>query len=130
MTAEPSIQTHKLKPNDLFLIFASDGLWEQLTDEAAVEIVFKNPRAGIAKRLVRAALNEAARKREMRYDDIKRIEKGVRRHFHDDITVIVIYLDQHRQGGQSRFNERTCDCTSAPVDIFSLNSDESEDPLR
>lgn len=28
----------------MFLIFASDGLWEQLTDEAAVEIVVKNPR--------------------------------------------------------------------------------------
>lgn len=45
MTAEPSILTRELKPQDLFLIFASDGLWEQLTDEAAVEIVFKNPRA-------------------------------------------------------------------------------------
>jgi hypothetical protein len=44
---------------------------------------------GIAKRLVRTALHEAARKREMRYEDIQRIEKGVRRHFHDDITVIV-----------------------------------------
>ncbi|XP_008792656.1 probable protein phosphatase 2C 78 [Phoenix dactylifera] len=130
ITAEPSIQTHKLKPNDLFLIFASDGLWEQLSDEAAVEIVFKSPRAGIAKRLVRAALNEAARKREMSYEDIKRIEKGVRRHFHDDITVIVIYLDQHRQGGQYRFNRSTYNCTSAPIDVYSLNSDESEDPLR
>ena len=45
MTAEPSIITRKLKPQDMFLIFASDGLWEQLTDDAAVEIVFKNPRA-------------------------------------------------------------------------------------
>lgn len=45
MTAEPSILIRKLRPQDLFLIFASDGLWEQLTDEAAVEIVFKNPRA-------------------------------------------------------------------------------------
>lgn len=45
MTAEPSIRSRKLKPQDLFLIFASDGLWEQLSDEAAVEIVFKNPRA-------------------------------------------------------------------------------------
>ena len=45
MTAEPSILTRELKPQDLFLIFASDGLWEQLTDEAAVEIVSKNPRA-------------------------------------------------------------------------------------
>lgn len=45
MTAEPSIVIRKLMPQDSFLIFASDGLWEQLTDQAAVEIVFKNPRA-------------------------------------------------------------------------------------
>ncbi|XP_042494839.1 probable protein phosphatase 2C 63 [Macadamia integrifolia] len=127
VTAEPSIQIRKLKPHDLFLIFASDGLWEQLSDEAAVEIVFKNPRAGIAKRLVRAALQEAARKREMRYDDIKKIEKGIRRHFHDDITVIVIYLD-HIQGSSSgRFKYNAVDCTSAPVDIFSHNTDEAEE---
>ncbi|XP_043709837.1 probable protein phosphatase 2C 63 [Telopea speciosissima] len=127
MTAEPSIQIRKLKPHDLFLIFASDGLWEHLSDEAAVEIVFNNPRAGIAKRLVSAALQEAARKREMRYDDIMRIEKGVRRHFHDDITVIVIYID-HIQGSSSgRFKNSTVDCTSAPVDIFSLNTDDAEE---
>ena len=45
LTAEPSIICKKIQPQDLFLIFASDGLWEHLTDEAAVEIVFKNPRA-------------------------------------------------------------------------------------
>lgn len=45
MTAEPSIKEHQLRQQDLFLIFASDGLWEQLTDKAAVDIVFKNPRA-------------------------------------------------------------------------------------
>ncbi|KAL6013184.1 hypothetical protein ACLOJK_003676 [Asimina triloba] len=130
MTAVPSIKVRKLKPQDLFLIFASDGLWEQLSDQAAVEIVFKNPRAGIAKRLVRAALNEAAKKREMRYDDIKRIEKGIRRHFHDDITVIVIYLDHHN--GTSRFKGNdNVDCTRAPVDIFSYNADEPEEvPLN
>ncbi|XP_074585967.1 putative protein phosphatase 2C 78 [Curcuma longa] len=129
ISAEPSIRIHKLKPHDLFLIFASDGLWEQLSDEAAAEIVFKNPRTGIAKRLAKAALSEAARKREMRYDDIRRIEKGIRRHFHDDITVIVIYLDQHRQVGHSKFNGSTNDCTRVPADIFSFNSDESEEPL-
>ncbi|KAA8531603.1 hypothetical protein F0562_006312 [Nyssa sinensis] len=125
MSAEPSILIRKLRPQDLFLIFASDGLWEQLSDEAAVELVLKNPRVGIAKRLVRAAIQEAARKRELRYDDIKRIEKGVRRHFHDDITVIVIYLD-HQQGTPNVRSRDHCmvDCTSAPVDIFSFNADE------
>jgi serine/threonine protein phosphatase PrpC len=45
MTAEPSIIIRELESDDLFLIFASDGLWEQLSDEAAVDIVFKYPRA-------------------------------------------------------------------------------------
>lgn len=48
---------------------------------------------GIAKRLVKAALCEAAKKREMRYTDLKMIDPGVRRHFHDDITVIVVFID-------------------------------------
>ncbi|XP_022988820.1 probable protein phosphatase 2C 63 [Cucurbita maxima] len=122
MTAEPSILTRELKPQDLFLIFASDGLWEQLTDEAAVEIVFKNPRAGIAKRLVNAALHEAARKREMRYAEIKKLEKGIRRHFHDDITVIVVYLDHNKGSRTSRAKNVVTGYTNAPVDIFSLNS--------
>lgn len=93
LTAEPSICTRVLQPNDKFLIFASDGLWEHLTNQQAVEIVHNNPRAGIARRLLTTALNEAARKREMRYDDLKKVGKGVRRFFHDDITVVVIYLD-------------------------------------
>lgn len=71
---------------------------------------------GIAKRLVGAALQEAAKKREMRYKDIQKIEKGVRRHFHDDITVVVIYLDQHK-----RSSHPTVDSVSAPMDIFSAN---------
>jgi pyruvate dehydrogenase phosphatase len=48
---------------------------------------------GIARRLVKAALKEAARKREMRYNDITKLEKGVRRFFHDDITVVVVFID-------------------------------------
>lgn len=188
MSAEPSILSRKLKPEDLFVIFASDGLWEQLSDEAAVEIVLKNPRVvslrnsywclfnsfssimmfgiqmgvhtscllihlllhildfhcyqkialivmllssilfqGIAKRLVRAAIEEAARKREMRYDDIRRIEKGIRRHFHDDITVIVIYLDQQQVSPNGKPTDHSIvDCTNTPVDIYSFNSDEGE----
>ncbi|KDP32039.1 hypothetical protein JCGZ_12500 [Jatropha curcas] len=125
VTAEPSILVRPLRPQDLFLIFASDGLWEQLTDETAVDIVLKSPRAGVARRLVRAALQEAARKREMRYDDIRKVEKGVRRHFHDDITVIVIYLDHPIGSSNCRFKDQNAvDCTRTPVDIFSLDADE------
>ncbi|XP_071701544.1 probable protein phosphatase 2C 42 [Rutidosis leptorrhynchoides] len=93
LSASPSILSHSLQPNDSFLIFASDGLWEHLTNEEAVDIVHNSPRAGIAKRLVKAALHEAAKKREMRYSDLCKIDKRVRRHFHDDISVIVLFLN-------------------------------------
>ncbi|KAF3433815.1 hypothetical protein FNV43_RR24918 [Rhamnella rubrinervis] len=95
LKAEPTILVQKLYPEDQFLIFASDGLWEQLSNQEAVDIVQSCPRNGIAKKLVKAALREAAKKREMRYSDLKKIDRGVRRHFHDDITVIVLFLDSH-----------------------------------
>lgn len=95
LSAEPSISVLELQPNDQFLIFASDGLWEHLKNEEAVDIVQNHPRNGSARRLVKAALQEAAKKREMRYSDLKKIDRGVRRHFHDDITVIVVFLDSN-----------------------------------
>lgn len=95
LSSEPSITVHQLQPHDQFLIFASDGLWEHLTNQDAVDIVQNHPRSGIARRLVKAALQEAAKKREMRYADLKKIDRGVRRHFHDDITVVVVFLDSN-----------------------------------
>lgn len=93
LTATPSMLCHPLQPNDSFLIFASDGLWEHLSNQNAVDIVQSHPHAGSAKRLAKAALQEAARKREMRYSDLRKIDQKVRRHFHDDITVIVLFLN-------------------------------------
>lgn len=95
LKAEPAILVQKLSPKDQFLIFASDGLWEHLSDQEAVDIVKSSPHHGIARKLVKAALIEAAKKREMRYSDLKKVDRGVRRHFHDDITVIVLFLNCH-----------------------------------
>lgn len=50
---------------------------------------------GSARKLIKVALLEAAKKREMRYSDLKKIDRGVRRHFHDDITVVVVFLDSN-----------------------------------
>lgn len=93
LSAEPSVYTRALRAQDKFLIFASDGLWEHLSNQEAAEIVYSYPRQGIARRLIRAAMHEAARKREVRYKDLKKVEKGIRRFFHDDITVVVVFID-------------------------------------
>lgn len=44
LRADPSIVTRQISRDDKFLIFASDGLWEYLTNQEAVEIVHNNPR--------------------------------------------------------------------------------------
>ncbi|WOH03233.1 hypothetical protein DCAR_0522629 [Daucus carota subsp. sativus] len=93
LRADPSTYTIDLQPSDKFLIFASDGLWDQVTNQAAVEIVYNYPREGIARRLLESALREAARKSETTYDELKKYAKGIRRMYHDDITVIVIFVE-------------------------------------
>ncbi|XP_055807546.1 probable protein phosphatase 2C 46 [Solanum dulcamara] len=93
LSSDPAILVHQVQPQDQFIIFASDGLWEHLSNQEAVDIVQNHPRNGIAKRLVKTALHVAAKKREMRYSDLKKIDRGVRRHFHDDISVVVVFLD-------------------------------------
>lgn len=95
LSSDPSISVHQLEPHDQFIIFASDGLWEHLSNQEAVDIVQNHPRTGVARRLIKVALQQAAKKREMRYSDLKKIDRGVRRHFHDDITVVVLFLDSN-----------------------------------
>lgn len=44
LKAEPTISVQKILPEDQFLIFASDGLWEHLNNQEAVDIVRSSPR--------------------------------------------------------------------------------------
>lgn len=101
LKSEPSIYTRVLQPNDKFIIFASDGLWENITNQQAAEIVYNNPQAGIARRLLKAAVIEACRKRNMSYDELKKFDKGERRFYHDDITVIVVFIDHELLGNKA-----------------------------
>lgn len=52
LRADPSISVKDIEPNDKFIIFASDGLWEQLTNQEAVEIVHNNPRVVCSRMLL------------------------------------------------------------------------------
>lgn len=48
---------------------------------------------GIARRLVISGLEKASKTRKVLYKEVKKLEQGVRRIVHDDITVIVIFID-------------------------------------
>nr|KJB47694.1 hypothetical protein B456_008G037200 [Gossypium raimondii] len=45
LSADPSISVHQLQPHDQFVILASDGLWEHLSNQEAVDIVQNHPRS-------------------------------------------------------------------------------------
>ncbi|GKE08330.1 protein phosphatase 2C, partial [Tanacetum coccineum] len=79
--------------------------------------VFDIDHAGSAKRLVKLALQEAAKKREMRYSDLKKIDRGVRRHFHDDITVVVLFLDANLMSRASSFRNPNVSVKGAGVHL-------------
>lgn len=44
LSSEPQITEHRIQPNDQFVIFASDGLWEHLSNQEAVDLVQNSPR--------------------------------------------------------------------------------------
>lgn len=58
-----------------------------------LRVFFLSVFQGIARRLVITALEKAARVRQVAYDEIKKLDQGVRRHVHDDITIVVIFID-------------------------------------
>jgi len=51
---------------------------------------------GIAKKLLKKALTEAAKTKEIEYEELMKIDKRPegKRRYHEDITVIVVFLNQ------------------------------------
>jgi len=108
-TAEPDITQYTIQPNDEFIVLASDGLYQDLTPADVVHHVgtFLND-PGLRKRhsnnagayLIERALLAAAEHAVGRRDSPERSLTWItqvpithRRSLHDDITVIVVFLD-------------------------------------
>lgn len=89
VTGEPEIFVTGLTPNDDFIVLASDGVWEFMTNEEVVEIVSrfwesKDPLGACD------ALIEEATRRWRQEDDVI-----------DDTTALVVFLDvAGRHGGR------------------------------
>jgi hypothetical protein len=47
---------------------------------------------GIAKRLIRTALERVAKRIDVKYAELERLGVGQRRNLHDDITVVVLFF--------------------------------------
>nr|XP_043620164.1 probable protein phosphatase 2C 43 [Erigeron canadensis] len=113
----PFLKTKDLQSDDKFVVFASDGLWENISNQEAVEIVNKHPRAGIAKTLVRLAMKEAAIKKGLKYDDLPRYQPGARRDIHDDITVVVIFFDNETRANLNEVSVKGLENMATPSEL-------------
>ncbi|XP_006878967.1 PREDICTED: [Pyruvate dehydrogenase [acetyl-transferring]]-phosphatase 2, mitochondrial [Elephantulus edwardii] len=127
LTAEPEVTYHRLRPQDKFLVLATDGLWDVLDNEAVVRLVVEHlAKAGwhkpdlaqtstnmglhavdhnAATHLIRHAVgsNEYGEMEPERLTAMLTLPEDVARMYRDDITVTVVYfnsdsIDAHYKG--------------------------------
>ena len=93
----PDITHVQIGKEDKFCVLATDGLWDFLSDQEAIDVVSQAVADGVpqaaAERLVNAALTQAANEAGMELPDLLKLPPGrQRRTKHDDTTVIVMYF--------------------------------------
>ncbi|RDX94223.1 putative protein phosphatase 2C 4, partial [Mucuna pruriens] len=97
ITCFPSVHHHKLSSNDKFLILSSDGLYQYFTNEEAAakveSFITMFPDRDPAQLLIEEALSRAAKKAGMEFHELLDIPQGERRHYHDDISIVIISLE-------------------------------------
>jgi pyruvate dehydrogenase phosphatase len=119
LSSQPDVTSRALRDTDRFIILGSSGFWKLMSNEEAVEVVRISPKDGIAERLAKLALEKGASKRGKNHAELLEIPASncvsgnngnqnlaFRPAYHDDITVVVVYLDQrrNREGVKPKIN--------------------------
>ena len=100
MGSVPDVLHHKITVKDKFLILASDGVWDYMSGQEAVNIVGAALDRGVkeeevSKVLVLTALRTAAKDCGLTLEQLQSLPEGrQRRSRHDDTTAVVIYLNR------------------------------------
>jgi pyruvate dehydrogenase phosphatase len=114
-TALPQVSQHKLTPDDVFLVIATDGLWMDLSSEQVVQAVGEflarrnsstppsPPTASgwLVKQALLASVSRGITSRTRAVPSeqellsfVVQVPPGRRRSIHDDITVTVVLFDK------------------------------------
>ncbi|XP_047318326.1 probable protein phosphatase 2C 40 [Impatiens glandulifera] len=98
---EPYLSVQRISYSDNFVIVGSDGLFDFFSNEEAVELVDsymeENPSGDPSKFLLEKLVERAANSAGFSAEELLSIPAGYRRNYHDDVTVIVIILGQHKR---------------------------------
>ena len=111
LTAEPVVTHTTLQKKDRFIVIASDGLWERLSNKQVVRIVGESGSSGVQRQfnglssffsgskeqccVVNSATHllwEALGGEEMVVRELLHIPQAYRRMYRDDITILVVHL--------------------------------------
>ncbi|XP_029118763.1 probable protein phosphatase 2C 40 isoform X2 [Elaeis guineensis] len=96
ISTQPSLNIHRISKDDQFVVVASDGLFDFFSNEEVVKMVHSfiitSPSSNPAKFLVEQLMSRAAKGAGLSLEELMDIPAGMRREYHDDVTVIVILL--------------------------------------
>uniref|UniRef100_H3B6M5 PPM-type phosphatase domain-containing protein n=1 Tax=Latimeria chalumnae TaxID=7897 RepID=H3B6M5_LATCH len=102
LTAEPEVTHHTLRPQDKFLLLATDGLWDLMDTQDAVRLVemkggvaVGESDSNVATHLIRHAMgaNEHSELDYERLAALVTLPEDMVRGYRDDITVVVIQFN-------------------------------------
>ncbi|RDY01071.1 putative protein phosphatase 2C 40, partial [Mucuna pruriens] len=101
ITSDPSLNVHKISDSDQFVILGSDGLFDFFSNDEAVKFVesyiLSNPFGDPAKFLIEQLVARAADSAGFSMEELMNVPDGMRRKYHDDVTVIVIMLGMNQR---------------------------------
>jgi len=60
ITATPEVSVHSLQAGDEFLVLATDGLWDRLSNEEVVNIIANRTTENVCTTLIRKVLAKSA----------------------------------------------------------------------
>ncbi|XP_066368737.1 putative protein phosphatase 2C 46 [Miscanthus floridulus] len=97
ISCRPYLRHHRVGPRDKFMILASDGLYDYLSNEEVVAQVeaftASYPDEDPAKYLSHEILLRAANQAGMGFHELLEVQQGDRRRYHDDVSIIIISLE-------------------------------------
>ena len=99
VSSVPELTRVRLQHQDTFVVMATDGLWDEMSDQEAVDIVSQSLVQGkgqeAAQLLVEEALKRAAASAGLTLEELRALPPGSRRrNLHDDTTAVVVWLKQ------------------------------------
>jgi len=90
LTAEPELSHRELTKDDKFVVIATDGLWERLSNERVIEIVGKKFDQHDDDNLATILLKQALGEDDDKVYELLKLSPPESRYFRDDITIIVV----------------------------------------